>query len=305
MFHESLTCCYLYVITKYGYPPPAEDTIRYLREMSALGFQSVELEGIRESHLLDMYEQRHEVAAGAADLNVRVPYFCAVLPGLSSHDPSERRKNLALFEKGCEIASVLGSKGILDNAPLPPYQFPDDVPVVRHYDEDVLHAARWPAGLTWERYWDDLVAALREACDCAAGFGLTYQLHPALGVLASTTEGFLYLYDAVGRANLRFTLDTANQFLMRENLSLAVRRLAPHLDYIHISDNRGRRVEHLPLGDGIIRWNELFRTLSEVGFKGHLGVDVGGAESSVHDLNAAYVRTARWLSGTLAGKHAD
>ncbi len=29
-------------------------------------------------------------------------------------------------------------EGVLDNAPLPPYQFPAGIPVVRHYDEEVL-----------------------------------------------------------------------------------------------------------------------------------------------------------------------
>ncbi|HEX7070435.1 MAG TPA: sugar phosphate isomerase/epimerase family protein [Rhodothermales bacterium] len=299
MFHESITCCYLYVITKYGYPPPAERTLQYLEEMHALGFRSVELEGIREPHLRAVHEQRNEIAEKVRTLGLKVPYFCAVLPGLSSADAEERNQNLALFDLGCEVARRLGSKGILDNAPLPPYRFPEDIPIVRHYGDEVMKAASWPSGLSWNRYWSDLVDTLREACDRAAARGLTYQLHPALGVLAATTDGFLYLYDAVDRDNLRFTLDTANQFMMRENLSLAVRRLAPFIDYVHVSDNRGHRVEHLPLGDGDIRWSDFFRALSKVGFSGHLGVDVGGDESGVTDLDAAYVKAAHWLSGTL------
>lgn len=299
MFADAVTCCYLYPITKYGYPPPAERTPDYLEEMHALGFRSVELEGIREAHLRAVHERREEIAGRARALGLAVPYFCAVLPGLSSPEAAERERNLALFEKGCEVAALLGAKGVLDNAPLPPYRFPADIPVVRHYDEDVLQAASFPLGLSWRRYWADLVDTLREACDRAAAYGLTYQLHPALGVLAATTEGFLYLHDAVRRDNLRFTLDTANQFMMRENLALAVRRLAPYLDYIHVSDNRGHRVEHLPVGDGAIRWDVFFDALRQVGFSGHLGVDVGGAESGVDDLDAAYVRTAQWLSDKL------
>ena len=305
MFGESLTCCYLYVITKYGYPPPAERTLTYLEEMKALGFRSVELEGIREAHLLAVYEQREEIRVRMHALNLTVPYFCAVLPGLSSSDSGERTRNLELFEKGCEVAALLGARGILDNAPLPPYRFPDDIPVVRHYDEDVLQVASFPSALSWGAYWSDLVATLREACDRASAFGLTYQLHPALGVLAATTDGFLYLYDAVGRDNLRFTLDTANQFMMRENLALAVLRLAPYLDYIHVSDNRGHRVEHLPLGRGAIPWDDFFDALERVGFSGHLGVDVGGAETAVPDLDEAYRETAEWLSRRVASIYTD
>ena len=39
-----------------------------------------------------------------------------------------------------------------------------------------------------------------------------------MGVLCATTDGFLNFYQAVGRENLRFNLDTANQFVLKDNL---------------------------------------------------------------------------------------
>ncbi len=48
VFNDRIVSAYPYVITKYGYQSPAKDTRTYLEEMKALGFQSVELEGIRE-----------------------------------------------------------------------------------------------------------------------------------------------------------------------------------------------------------------------------------------------------------------
>ncbi len=295
MFHPSITCCYLYPITKYGYPPPAEETGRHLKEMKALGFQSVELEGIREEHLLAIYEQRHVLREQVQTLDLLVPYFCIVLPGLSAADTVTREHNLRLFEKGCEIANLLGAHGVLDNAPLTPYQFPDDIPVARHYDADVLHAAFLPPDLNWKRYWNDLAQTYRAACDIASEHGLTYQMHPCLGVLCATADGFLRFYDAVGRDNLRFTFDTANQFVQKENLALSLRRLAGHIDYIHISDNRGIRLEHLAPGDGAIAWDTFFETLNVIDFDGHLGLDIGGDESNIADIDAAYTQTARWL----------
>ncbi len=32
---------------------------------------------------------------------------------------------------------------------------------------------------------------------------------------------------------------------MKDNLALSLHRLKDHIDYIHISDNRGQKVEHL------------------------------------------------------------
>lgn len=294
--HPRITCCYLYTISRYGYPPKAGQTLTYLREFEKLGFTSVELEGIREPHLNKMYDMREHIRAEVKSLELKIPYFCAVLPGLSSNNHKESEKSLALFDKGCQIASHLGALGVLDNAPLPPYQFPEDIPIVRHYDETSLNKALFPSDLTWSAYWDKLIATYRQACDIAASYNLTYQMHPAHGVLASTTDAFLYFKEAVGRDNLRFNFDTANQFFLKDNLMLSLRRLAGHIDYIHLSDNSGLRIEHLPIGKGRIPWKSFFETLHLIGFDGHFGIDIGGAESNVENLEEAYLNAANFIS---------
>ena len=298
---KKIVCCYLYPITKYGYPPPAEDTITHIEEMHKLGFEAIELEGIREEHLLKIYEQRFKIKEKIDDLKINVPYFCTVLPGLSSADNKIRDYNLMLFKKGCEIAGILGSEAVLDNAPLPPYQFPENIPVVRHYDDEVLAMAKLPDKLNWAYYWDGLIDTYRTACDIANEYGLTYQMHPCLGVLSSTTDGFLNFYDAVKRDNLRFNLDTANQFMMKDNLFLSLRRLKDYIDYIHLSDNRGARVEHLPPGSGKIHWNLFFEMLHKIEFTGYIGLDIGGAESHISDLDRAYINSANWLKKQWSG----
>ncbi|MBX2822130.1 MAG: sugar phosphate isomerase/epimerase [Rhodothermaceae bacterium] len=295
MLPDHITCCYLYPITKYGYPPPAEQTGVYLQEMHDLGFSSVELEGIHEPHLRMMYEGRFKTRETMERLGLSVPYFCIVLPELSSPDRATRDYNLKLFEKGCETAHVLGADGVLDNAPLPPYVFPEDVPVVRHYEEDVLMDASFPQEMEWSRYWTDLVETFRTACDIAAHYNLTYQMHPCMGVLCANTDGFINFYNAVQRDNLRFNLDTANQFVLKDNLALSLRRLVGKVDYIHLSDNRGHHVEHLEPGKGAINWDVFFNELTRIGYKGRFGLDIGGSESDIEDLDAAYTSAARWL----------
>lgn len=295
MFNERIVCTYLFTITRYGYPPPVADTPTYLREMKELGFTSVELEGVREQNLEYMYQIRSDVKKELDNLGLRLPFYCAVLPGLASPDKEERKKQLGLFEKGCETARAFDSTGILDNAPLPPFVFPEKIPVVRHYDQDVIASASFPKNLSWKNFWDYLVETFRQACDIAAEYGLTYQMHPSIGVLSCSTDGFLYFYDAVGRDNLRFNLDTANQFVMKENLSLSLRRLAGFIDYIHLSDNRGYKVEHLKAGEGGINWDAFFETLAAIDYRGYIGLDIGGSESGIEDLDEAYLSTARWL----------
>lgn len=295
MINSRIIACYLYPITKYGYPPKAENTINYIDEFISLGFKSIELEGIRKEHLLKVFEQRKKIASHLKENKLEVPYYCTVLPGLSSPNEKERSKNLELFEIGCKTAAEFGSLGVLDNAPLPPYQFPNDIPVVRHYHEETILAAKFPDDLKWDKYWDQLTSTYRDACDIAEKNGLTYQMHPALGVLSSTTDAFLHFHDAVGKDNLRFNLDTANQYFLKDNLQLSLRRLSDYIDYIHISDNGGSQVEHLALGEGAIRWDDFFETIDLIGFKGHFGIDIGGAESSVPDLDLAYKKAAKFL----------
>jgi sugar phosphate isomerase/epimerase len=242
---------------------------------------------------------RHHIKDKAQELQLRIPYFCIVLPGLSALDESTRNANLELFAKGCEVAHALGAMGVLDNAPLPPYLFPGDIPVVRHYGETELANAYLPKDLNWNKYWDILTQTYAQACDIAAEKGLSYQMHPCLGVLSASADAFINFYKNVGRDNLRFNLDTANQYYMKENLILALTRLIDHIDYIHISDNRGSKVEHLVPGMGNIHWDIFFETLHQLGFNGDLGLDIGGDESGVEDIDQAYVKSAEWLEDYL------
>ncbi len=293
-FSYKIVCSYLYVITKYGYPPPAEMMLDHVREMHDLGFRTIELEGIRQSHLCAVFQRRRELAAEVHRLGMMVPFFCTVLPGLASSDAEERRANLDLFEKGCVVAHLLGSRGVLDNGPLPPYKFPGGIPITRHYDQDVLLSASLPREFDWNEYLMAMVVEYRKACDIAAEHSLSFNLHPSLGVFASNTDGFLRLYDSVGRENLRFVIDTANQFLQKENLVLAIRRLRGLVDYVHLSDNNGARMEHLVPGEGKISWEKVLDELAE-GFDGFIAIDVGGEESGIADIDGAYRKTACWL----------
>jgi sugar phosphate isomerase/epimerase len=294
-FNQNIIACYLYLIGKYGYPPPVEQGEQHLEEYASLGFRSIELEGIREEHLGSVYAQRHGLKQKADDLNLRIPVFCIVLPGLSSADDRERQYNLELFEKGCELAVTLGAGAVLDNAPIPPWQFPEGIPVTRHYDDSVLASASLHPDLNWKKYWNNLASTYREACDIASNHSLTYHLHPCHGALVATTDAFLRFNETVKRDNLRFNLDTANQFFLKDNLSLSLLRLAEYIDYIHVSDNRGHRVEHLVPGDGSIDWNRFFEMLERIDYRGWFGIDVGGAESEVYDYEKAYRETAGWL----------
>ncbi|CAG5003113.1 hypothetical protein DYBT9275_03060 [Dyadobacter sp. CECT 9275] len=296
-----ISCAYLYIISRYGYPPPIEDTVGHIQEMAELGFSSIELEGIGKKNIEYLFKHKVVIKESLEAQGCSVPVLCIVLPQLGAElDAAEEAECLELFEMGCETARFFGTEGVLDNGPLLPLQYPANMPVMRHYSgTEVSSLLPLPAS-QWEDYWGKLTGRYRAACALAAKYGLDYHLHPCEGCLTPSTDSFLLFAEAVAAPNLMFNLDTSNQFLMRENLPLSLIRLKSRIKYIHISDNTGQRAGHLPPGSGNINWEVFFSVLREVGFNGKLAVDVGGAETEIDDLEAAYKETARWLRQQVA-----
>jgi sugar phosphate isomerase/epimerase len=298
-FSNKITCAYLYPITKYGYPPDISKTIEHIDEMASMGFTSIELEAIGEENIDYMYQHYPLISEKLAAYNCTIPVLCVVLPQLSSVDTSRESKSLELFEKGCVIAKGLGAKAVLDNGPLLPMEYPADAPIQRHYTKENLSQVGLPAGFVWDEYWNELTNTFHKACAIAAKYNLSYHLHPCEGSLITGTESFINFSEAVKANNLLFNLDTANQFYFKDNLPLCLLRLSGKINYIHISDNRSHRVEHLVPGDGNIYWDNFFSALREINFKGNFAIDVGGAESNIADIKEAYIRSANWLTEKL------
>jgi len=63
-----ISCCWLYAISKYGYPPSLEDTKKVLGEMKDLGFKYVELEGVRNEGMKMIYDNREELLSLCSSL---------------------------------------------------------------------------------------------------------------------------------------------------------------------------------------------------------------------------------------------
>jgi sugar phosphate isomerase/epimerase len=292
-----ISCAYLYIISRYGYPPPVEDTIDHIKEMAELGFSALELEAIGKENIKYLFENKEVVKDALTQYGCSVPVFCVVLPRLGADLAEwEQAECLELFEMGCQTARFFGAKGVLDNGPLLPLDYPSDMPVMRHYSGAQVSGLHLPTSLNWDTYWNKLTKTYRYACAIAAKYGLDYHLHPCEGCLTATTDSFLYFSQAVNAPNLMFNLDTSNQFLVRDNLSLSLIRLKDRISYIHISDNSGQKTEHLPPGKGQIDWDAFFSVLKEISYKGRIAIDVGGSETVIENIEKAYHESVSWLN---------
>lgn len=292
-----LNCCWLYAINRYGYPPTIENTFKVLDEMKDLGFDAVELEGVGEENMLEVWENRHALKEHADRLGLRIMNFCPILPDLISLDTDRRARAKELFRLGVQMGSFFGADVVQTDSYTAPVEFVGDRP----YGESIQYAQRFKVkiqpGYDPQRLWETLVDTMRFCATEAAEAGLGFLIEPRVGENIANTDGMLRLIEHVGHDNLGVVLDTGHQNAQKEILPLAVHKLGKRIKYIHASDNDGRENEHLAVGRGTIDWEALFQALRDVGFDGWVGVDVGG----VPDLNEQYLESMEVLQKLMAG----
>lgn len=81
-------------------------------------------------------------------------------------------------------------------------------------------------------------------------------------------------------------LDTGHSFLSGD-LFGRLKTFAPYLTMLHIHDNQGKHDDHLPPGEGNIEWPALFRSLSEIRFKGNMVLEISGGNDPLQLLERA------------------
>ncbi len=292
-----ISCCWLYAITKYGYPPSLPDTYTAFEEMAGLGFTLVELEGVREENLRAVYNDRERLKRRCDDLGLRIVNFCPVLPDLVHPEKARRIQALDLFKLGVEAATFFGCETIQTDSFTPPLTFVGEAP----YAQSVAFGQRYQVTVDPEFHWNDLwgwvtdsIGACADEADRAA---LKLCLEPRVGEIISNTDALLRLMEAVDADNFGAVLDTGHLHAQKEILSLSVEKLGGRVYAVHASDNDGQTNQHLAVGRGTVDWEGLLLALKKHGFAGSVAVDVGG----VPDLDAQVKESKAYLE-QLAGR---
>ncbi|MGQ9523309.1 MAG: sugar phosphate isomerase/epimerase family protein [Armatimonadota bacterium] len=286
-----ISCCWLYAISKYGYPPTMEDTFRVLSEMRQMGFEYVELEGVREDNLREVHRRREELKAHCDNLGLKVINFCPVLPDIVSIDEAKREHAKNLYLLGVEVANHFGCDTIQADSFTPPLQFVGDVPYKDAIKFGRQFKVKVDPAFRWEDLWLAMVDSFRFCAERAKDAGLKFCLEPRVGELISNTDAFLRLWEHVDNDNFGMVLDTGHQNAQKEILPLSVEKLGRRIFYLHVSDNDGRTNEHLSLGKGTIDWEGVFTALKKHGYDGYVAVDIG----NVPDIEKAYTDSKAFL----------
>lgn len=291
-----LSCCWLYAITKYGYPPSMDDTFRVLGEMRALGFENVELEGVRRENLTQVYKSRFELKKFCDRQGLRVINFCPVLPGSVSLSRKERKDSWDLFKRGIEIAKLFGCSTIQGDSFTPPLKFRGDSP----YKESISYGKHFTVEIDpkfkWQRLWDAMAESFSFFAREARKAGLKFCVEPRVGELLSNTDALLRMMDEVGDDNFGAVLDTAHLNAQKEILALSVEKLGKRIFFVHAADNDGRVNDHVAAGRGTVDWDGVFQGLKKHKFSGYVAINVG----MVPDIDVQYRESMEFLKAKAA-----
>jgi sugar phosphate isomerase/epimerase len=269
-----ISCCWMYAIGKYGFPPRIEDMGKAIAEMSDLGFKYIELEGVGYDNLDTVVQNREFLQEQCLQNGVRVVNFAPLIPQVISMDKTEREKALRHFEKGVKTARLLGSPRVWIDSYPPPVKLVDG----NSYLEDLTYGnqywGRVEPGFSWKAFWDNFVGSMKECNEICKDNEMELLIEPRVGEVISNTEGLLRLFDAIPDSNLGAILDIAHQYAQKEILTVSIAKLGPKIRYVHIADNDGRDNHHYGIGRGTVDWEGVFTTLNDQGFDGFFAIDL-------------------------------
>ena len=104
-----ISCCWMYAIGNYGYPPSLPHMFKAIGEMAELGFEYIELEGFGYENLQQVTEHTTELKKHCDDHGLKISDFAVLLPEIISLDQAAQKKAFDLFKRGVETAATLNS----------------------------------------------------------------------------------------------------------------------------------------------------------------------------------------------------
>lgn len=290
-----ISCCWLYAIERYGYPPSIEDTFKVLKEIADLGFEYVEVEAfnIKKENVRTMWKHREELKKVVNDLGLEMINYPIMLPGLLSLNDKVRKDNLELFDIGIETAEYLGIEMVQLDSFSPSIEFIGDSPYLNGLDYEQNFKVKISDDYSWEKEWDILVETFRYCCEKLEKSGIKMIVEPRVGEKIANTDAILRMMEQVGSANLGAVLDTAHLHAQKEIIPLSVEKMGKKIFFVHAADNDGMTNVHNKIGDGTIDWEGTLQALKKYDYDGYISVDV--KPENAGDIDREYIESKKYL----------
>ena len=198
-----------------------------------------------------------------------------------SADAAERRRQVELAGRHCELAAALGA------------------PLIRVFPDKV------PEGATREETRDRIADSLREVARLAPrGVRVGLETHGDFAGGPATAD----ILRRADHPNLRVIWDAANTLASGEALEVTARAVAPYLAHVHLRDARPTGREYwtpVLAGRGLVPFGEVVAALRGLDYRGYVSFEfekywhpeIEGPEVSLPDFAAA-------MRGLLAGRGA-
>jgi len=263
--------------------PPYEDAIR---RIAALGFRSVELIAWNEQALAEYYTppRIRDLRALIADLGLQLSEFVSTAGAMASPDAAKRDQVVEHFRRFCAVAVELGADTVNTVAPTP---FGLAAPPLKQLPLAQVWTMPVPAGLDWQRGWEEFVATVRRVMEVVEDAGLRYAMEPHPYRYVANADGMLRLIDQVPSPALGINYDPSHTFPAGDMPHVAVYRLGGRIFHCHVSDNDALTNAHWRPGMGKIDWRALLQALHGTGFTGTISIELEDVPGVANHQQAA------------------
>lgn len=257
-------------IWPFKWETPYEATIP---RIARLGFKAIELIAWDRQTLDDYYTPRRigELRDIVASEGLEISEFVSTPRGMADPDPAVRAAAVEHFKRMLEVADGLGTK-MVNSVSVYPFglEYPriTDRPLMQEQLVDL------PAGLDWQRNWEDYVEVMRQCAALCEGAGFRYALETHPYRYVANAAGMLRLLDRVPSPALGMNFDPSHLFPVGEIPQVVIYQLGGRIFHCHFSDNDGTTNAHWRPGKGKIDWQAVLTALRDVGFDGVISLEL-------------------------------
>jgi sugar phosphate isomerase/epimerase len=122
---------------------------------------------------------------------------------------------------------------------------------------------------------DLFVEALKPLAEHAHDVGVLLLIEPEPDLLVETTDQYLEIAERVSAPSIGLNFDVGHAFCVREDLPVAIKKLAGHTRHYHVEDIAATRVHHhLVPGTGAIDFPEVIAAIRATGYDGWVTVEL-------------------------------
>lgn len=236
-----------------------QDPLAVLDRARGMGFDFVEVP-LGELDTLDLRALRARILS--LGLQACASTLLTEATDVTSEDPEVRRRGVDYLKRCVAAAVELGAP------------FVSGVVYAQH--------AKPGRDAATAQEWDYAAQALREVARFARDYGVEIGIEPVNRYeshLINTCEQALRLRELVAEPNVKIHLDTYHMVIEEKDFYSATKQAGPYLIHVHLGESdRG-----VP-GTGLVRWDDLFRALRDIGYQGFAAIE------SVVELSGAWVR---------------